>query len=1420
MKHFTKQKKMSNNGILSTDGAIRRWLSLLPLMVLMMWLVPTGLRAQVYDNSVTYTARDASWWSYSGQESDKLFDGKKTQDNFSKWYTKLSPTAYVIFEASKAGIPIGYTITTCDDTDKIETRNPLSWKLYGNNEGKKGPWTLIDEVINDTKIKAVNYTSYNYTCKTQTKYKYYKWEITAVHAGSYVQVAEFELKLVTCSHIDSKGQSTLGKTLNTVPATCVRHAYTTHECSQCKFVVEVEQEGTLAKHTLVHHNANAPTCIKTGNVEYWQCSVCNKIFGDKDATKELTTNVVEPIGHKYNEHFVCTVCGYEDARYKQISMNGVTITSFTDNDYPWVDLDLSAKNMNKFNLTDDFKGLMSSNYHIDNSSSETTIKFTSPKTFLLSFYYALSSETTDKFSVFVDGKQISKTYVEGVNNYKVVLSEGSHTLKLSYVKDRTNSSGADRAIIYNFMATTTLDGYVAVYDETSQTLTLRKSKTDEIAENNVYILNDAPKLARIIDVYKQIRNIVIDESCKTYKPTALNSFFANLESLVKITGLENINFGEAKDLSYLFSGCKNLSDVEINKLNIDKATDISGMFQNCMVLANIDLSNFNSANVKNMKGMFENCFNLKSIIFGDTFDTQNVTSMSGMFKESYLLETLDLSLFNTSKVIYMEEMFSGCTKLNRIYVSDLFTTDNVQFHSDMFKNCKRLPNIDLNVTNRTHANYGEGGYFTYAPVATVAYNSTTKVLSFAKRRLTSKLNENEVLVAMLMDPTKNTNWFNDNSTSVVWPDNVKEATSVVIDQSLNDYALPTCKDLFNGFTLLASISGLKNLNTANATSMECMFQNCTAMDFLDLSCFNTKSVESMAGMFKMTGDNKLKTIVVGEQFSTNALSSHNEMFYGCKNLPNFNAAEVDKTHANYGAGGYLTYYLQPSAVYNTKTNVLTFKIRDITHELGTDETLVADFYDPAVNANWFNGTKNKFYWSDDVKNAVTKVVIEKNFSNYALPSCKGMFEEFNKLYTIEGLNNLNTTNVKSMVDMFFSCDVLSSLDFTGFNTANVTDMTNMFRSCMSLTSLDLTSFNTAKVEQMYYMFQHCDRLKTLDLTSFNTAKVENMSYMFATCKEIEDIYVSDSFSTAKVTKSSDMFYNANYWLQNYNPKEVDKTHAHYGEGGYFKFKGVVAKLGDKNINGLGNPILTESVELTDDNDLEVYKTFTAKNLVYTYNVGSSDKWQSMYVPFDLDISKLPEEYEVATINNFHEYEQNDGSYNVVLEANYANTGTIPALNPFIIRLKQEAAEDTKLTLNLSNAKICANNNKIVDCSSVTRHYVFNGVFKSKNTFDTNTDFVMQEGTLLKATSDAMIKPQRWYLTATDRTEDTSASTAKLNRIAIRVIGDGKPTGIDEIHVVSDKAAQSKLGIYDLQGRKLSQEPTHGIYIKNGKKYVK
>ncbi len=58
--------------------------------------------------------------------------------------------------------------------------------------------------------------------------------------------------------------------------------------------------GTSGKHTLVHHDAKAATCTETGNVEYWQCSVCGKKFSDKDGKNEITdvTTAIDPKNHK------------------------------------------------------------------------------------------------------------------------------------------------------------------------------------------------------------------------------------------------------------------------------------------------------------------------------------------------------------------------------------------------------------------------------------------------------------------------------------------------------------------------------------------------------------------------------------------------------------------------------------------------------------------------------------------------------------------------------------------------------------------------------------------------------------------------------------------------------------------------------------------------------------------------------------------------------------------------------------------------------------------------------------------------------------------------------------------------------------------------------------------------------------------
>ena len=53
---------------------------------------------------------------------------------------------------------------------------------------------------------------------------------------------------------------------------------------------------TSHTHSLVKHEAKAPDCTESGNVEYWSCSLCNKNYSDAEATNEIT-DVILPAAH-------------------------------------------------------------------------------------------------------------------------------------------------------------------------------------------------------------------------------------------------------------------------------------------------------------------------------------------------------------------------------------------------------------------------------------------------------------------------------------------------------------------------------------------------------------------------------------------------------------------------------------------------------------------------------------------------------------------------------------------------------------------------------------------------------------------------------------------------------------------------------------------------------------------------------------------------------------------------------------------------------------------------------------------------------------------------------------------------------------------------------------------------------------------
>ena len=77
------------------------------------------------------------------------------------------------------------------------------------------------------------------------------------------------------------------------------------------------------------------------------------------------------------------------------NLDGITDATITDDvDYPWQMLDLEAEGMTDlgFNIPEGSTGLMSSNYHMNNTTSTTVVNFKVEKPILLTFKCLVSAE--------------------------------------------------------------------------------------------------------------------------------------------------------------------------------------------------------------------------------------------------------------------------------------------------------------------------------------------------------------------------------------------------------------------------------------------------------------------------------------------------------------------------------------------------------------------------------------------------------------------------------------------------------------------------------------------------------------------------------------------------------------------------------------------------------------------------------------------------------------------------------------------------------------------------------------------------------------------------------------------------------------------------------------------------------------------
>lgn len=649
---------------------------------------------------------------------------------------------------------------------------------------------------------------------------------------------------------------------------------------------------------------------------------------------------------------------------------------------------------------------------------------------------------------------------------------------------------------------------------------------------------------------------------------------------------------------------------------------------------------FKDARPKSCNAWFY-CFEgLTKIEHLDYLNTSEVENMGSMFSKCTSLETLDLSSFNTEKVTNMLAMFEGSMSLRTIKLPKGFIGSNVTNLNATFRGCASLTELDLSGSNAEKVK-DMGGMF-YGCVALSNLNlsgfKTGSVTDMPYLFSSCQSLESLDLSGFNTENVTSMESMFSQCSSLRSLDLSSFNTSKVIDMHL----------MFFKCTNLESID-LSSFDTENLQRMAHMFSSCTKLAMLDLSSFATPNMTSMLSAFQYCKN--LKAIYVTSAFTTDKVTEGPQAFAGCVNLPNYNPDKTGVEMAHTGEGGYLTAASATWVRWDAPTGTLSF------HRSGT-KPVGDNIYELQYG--------NRQDWNDHAAE-IKKVVFKAGFRDETHTTCSKWFSGCTNLTSIEGIENLNTSNVKYMNEMFGQCSNLETLDLSHFNTEKVGNMSNMFNGCTKLHDLNISSFNTENVTNMYGMFYGCSSLDSLDLSHFNTRNVrkDGMNYMFNGCSSLSYLNVSNfttdkpgmqldglfqgcsslqtldlsSFDTGGASSVTDMFdgcsalqtiYVSDLFKFNNNsvsssnmfrdcrslkgaisfePSTKDKTYANF-KSGYLTKK--VGTNGNEIIGATGYQLTIDALPLDDSKAYTLYEDCDVNAATYKREVKS--EWATLCLP--------------------------------------------------------------------------------------------------------------------------------------------------------------------------------------------------------------
>ena len=277
-----------------------------------------------------------------------------------------------------------------------------------------------------------------------------------------------------------------------------------------------------------------------------------------------------------------------------------------------------------------------------------------------------------------------------------------------------------------------------------------------------------------------------------------------------------------------------------------------------------------------------------------------------------------------------------------------------------------------------------------------------------------------------------------------------------------------------------------------------MFQGMTALEYLDISMWDTSKTTNMNTMFN--GSAKLKSLV--QNFNTSKVTDMGSMFWSCYVLESLDVSEWDtgKVKSIYAM------FCNDSKL--TSLDVSNWNVSNITN-------LGYAFYSTGLT------TLDTSNW--DLKSAVQA---NKTF-------------QYSKLVQFD-MSCFRNSKISNASELFRSCTSLQSVEnMSSFNAASLTNVESMFNGCSALTSLDLSNWNCPVLTNINSIFNGCSRLTNVNMSGWNAPRIKSLSGMFAACSSLESVSFEGA-TFAGITSVNSLFTGCSK-LKNINWADLDMS---------------------------------------------------------------------------------------------------------------------------------------------------------------------------------------------------------------------------------------------------------------------------------------